>query len=424
MPKNYLSAKTWEQQRNAMRNKKLKTLPPIKDVRTQCWAVTISLKEDSGNTVETVQELFLKLEADDEEFAGCFSEEEGKKKDENGQGYLHAQAAVYWNKEKTGNWVLKQFEGTKAHIEPALNQQALATYVQKSKTHVSGPYRFGKWDELEDRLASSNKGKRNDLALIDRAVEEGKTYDDFVRDSTLKHSTINFRNYIREQTNTFYMDHYEPRSPLQDGIFSVDYIFGSPGSGKSRAVKDFYGPKMFKVSNKMMHTDFAFEGYQGQEVILFDEFESSLPFKDLLQYLEDYPYLANIKNSATPARWKKVIIASAIPLVEQYKGVLSKQDGSIKQLYRRLHHGRIIMQTQQQYGYPYATYEDALMGKWDDSIYPYSKSITEITGWAPHAEDESGLLADFMATDRTNDPLQDLDYLKPELRREAIRTPW
>ena len=424
MPKEYISATAWASQRTAMRKKGEKRTPPIKDVRTPCWSVTISLKEDSGNTVESVQEIFLKLEADNEDFAGCFSEEEGKKKDAEGQGYRHAQCAVYWPKQKTGNWVLKQFEGTKAHIEPALNCQALANYVQKEESHISGPYRFGKWDELEDKLASSNKGKRNDLAVIDRAVEEGKTYDDFVRDKVLKHATINFRNYIREQTNTWYMDHYEPRSPLQDGIFSVDYVFGSPGAGKTRAVTDFFGSKIFKVSNKMMHTDFAFEGYQGQPVILFDEFESSLPFKDLLQYLEDYAYLANIKNSSTPARWKKVIISSAIPLTEQYKGILSKQDGSIKQLYRRLYHGRIIMQTQQQYGYPYASFEDALMGKWDDSIYPYSKSITEITGWAPHAEDESDLLAEFMATDRTENPLSDLEYLKPELRREITRTPW
>lgn len=424
MPKNYLSAKSWAEQRSAMRKKGEKRTPPIKDVRTKCWSVTISLKEDSGNTIDSVQAIFLKLESEDEEFAGCFSEEEGKTKNEEGVGYRHAQAAVYWNREKTGNWVLKQFEGTKAHIEPALNCQALANYVQKEESHVSGPYRFGKWDELEDKLASSNKGKRNDLAVIDRAVEEGKTYDDFVRDSLLKHATINFRNYIREQTNTWYMDHYEPRSPLQDGIFSVDYVFGSPGAGKTRAVTDFFGSKIFKVSNKMMHTDFAFEGYQGQPVILFDEFESSLPFKDLLQYLEDYAYLANIKNSSTPARWKKVIISSAIPLTEQYKGILSKQDGSIKQLYRRLYHGRIIMQTQQHYGYPYASFEDALMGKWDDSIYPYSKSVTEITGWAPHAEDESDLLNEFMATDRTENPLSDLEYLKPELRREIVRTPW
>lgn len=420
MSKSYLSAKKWAEQRKAMRKKGLTTTPPIKDVRTQCWSVTISLKEDSGNTLGSVQQLFLDAEKEYKEqgFAACFSEEEGKQKNEEGEGYRHAQAAVYWNKEKTGNFVLKLFEGTKAHIEPALNSAALIKYVQKTETHISGPYRFGEWEQLEERLADAKKGERTDLRLIDEAINNGTSYDKIVNNDLFRHASLNpnVDKYIRRFTNYHYMRDRSKRSPLNNGAFSVDYVFGSTGTGKTRCIEEFYGADCFRVTKEMMATAFAFEGYADQPVILFDEFESSLPFKALLEYLDDIPELVNIKGGSAPARWKKVIIASSIPLTEQYKGILSKQDGSIHQLYRRLMHGRIILQTQQAWGYPYKTFEDALMGNYDNEVYPYSKSVTEITGWAPKVIDESAKLEEFMATDRTGKPIDEEVYVRKQDR--------
>ena len=177
MPKNYISAKAWHAAKTAMKRRGENGTPTIKNVRTQCWSVTISLKEDSGNTVESVKELFSKL-AEDDSFSACFSEEEGKAKDAEGVGYRHAQCAIYWDREKTGNWVLKQLSDTKAHIEPALNMKALSEYVKKEETHISGPFKFGHWEELEEKLKNSQRGKRTDLDKLDEAILEGATYTD------------------------------------------------------------------------------------------------------------------------------------------------------------------------------------------------------------------------------------------------------
>lgn len=420
MSKSYLSARKWHQQRKAMQKKGSNQTPPIKDVRTQCWSVTISLKEDSGNTLGSVQQLFIDAEKEYEEqgFAACFSEEEGKQKNESGEGYRHAQAAVYWDREKTGNFVLQLFEGTKAHIEPALNSAALCKYVQKEESHVSGPYRFGAWQQLEERLADAKKGERTDIKLLDEAINNGTSYEAIVMNPLFRHASLNpnVDKYIRKFTNYHYMRDRSKRCPLNNGGFSVDYIFGSTGTGKTRCVEEFYGADCFRVTKEMMATTFAFEGYAGQPVILLDEFESSLPFKQLLEYLDDVPELVNIKGGSAPARWQKVIIASSIPLTEQYRGILSKQDGSIHQLYRRLMNGRIILQTQQAWGYPYKTLEDALVGNYDSEVYPYTKSVTEITGWAPKVIDESAKLAEFMATDRTGHPIDEDQYVRRQDR--------
>ena len=113
----YISAKTWHDAKTAMR-KRGEDTPPIDHVRTTWWSVTIILKED--NTMEAIQDRFLKL-AEDPTFKVSYKEKEGK---------VHA--AISWSKAKTGSWVLKQLDGTGAHIEPAIDAKTLTRYVDKS----------------------------------------------------------------------------------------------------------------------------------------------------------------------------------------------------------------------------------------------------------------------------------------------------
>ena len=109
----YMTAKAWHTMRRRGAN------PPIDHVRTKCWSATISLS--SGTTVETVQEILLKLAANDPSFGCCVSEKDGK-----------VLAAIYWSKAKTGQWVMKQLEETTAHIEPAIDAKTLTRWVSKS----------------------------------------------------------------------------------------------------------------------------------------------------------------------------------------------------------------------------------------------------------------------------------------------------
>ena len=109
----YITAKTWHNRRRRG------ATPPIDHVRTKCWAATIILAPD--NTVESIQEILLKLAANDPSFGCCVSEKDGK-----------VLAAIYWSKAKTGQWVMQQLDGTGAHIEPAIDAQTLTRYIHKS----------------------------------------------------------------------------------------------------------------------------------------------------------------------------------------------------------------------------------------------------------------------------------------------------
>lgn len=108
----YITATTWYNMRRRGET------PPITNVRSKNWSLTISLKD--GNMMETIQEILLKL-ADDPTFRGSYKAKDGK---------LHA--AISWNAPKTGSWVSKQLKETGAHIEPAIDTQTLTRWVHKS----------------------------------------------------------------------------------------------------------------------------------------------------------------------------------------------------------------------------------------------------------------------------------------------------
>ena len=81
----------------------------------------------------------------------------------------------------------------------------------------------------------------------------------------------------------------------------VTYIWGETGVGKTRSVVEKHGYRnVFRVTN---YTH-PFDGYKGQDVILFDEFRSSLKFSDMLAFIDGHPVMLlaamRIKLPVTP----------------------------------------------------------------------------------------------------------------------------
>jgi len=64
------------------------------------------------------------------------------------------------------------------------------------------------------------------------------------------------------------------------------YIWGKTGTGKTRGVMEQYG-----YTNVYRVTDYThpFDGYAGEDVVIFDEFRSQLKIGDMLNLLDGYP---------------------------------------------------------------------------------------------------------------------------------------
>lgn len=112
------------------------------------------------------------------------------------------------------------------------------------------------------------------------------------------------------------------------------YIYGETGTGKTRFVMDKYGySNVYKVTNY----EHPFDGYKGEDVLLFDEFRSSLPLQDMLQYIDGYPCRLPARYADKVACYTKVYIISNIPLAAQYKNMQIEQPTSWAAFLRRIH---------------------------------------------------------------------------------------
>jgi hypothetical protein len=119
----------------------------------------------------------------------------------------------------------------------------------------------------------------------------------------------------------------------------VWYIYGKTEVGKTRSVMEKYGYKnVFRVTN-YAH---PFDGYKGQDVILFDEFRSDLPIKDMLKYLEGYPLMLPCRYQDRAACYTKVYVVSNIPFSQQYPNVQQNEPETWAAFRRRFNTGGIV----------------------------------------------------------------------------------
>ncbi len=115
----------------------------------------------------------------------------------------------------------------------------------------------------------------------------------------------------------------------------VSYIFGETGTGKTRYVMDKYGYRnVYKI------TDYAhpFDRYKGEDIMLFDEFRSSLTIKDMLQYLDGYPCSLPARYENKTACFTKVFIISNISLSQQYPNIQTEEPETWNALIRRINY--------------------------------------------------------------------------------------
>ena len=96
---------------------------------------------------------------------------------------------------------------------------------------------------------------------------------------------------------------------------------GEAGSGKSKYVYDKHGyENVFKIDQRLMKTDF-WGSYDGESVLLIDDFNGWIQYTYLLQILDGHPIGLNIKNGGTYANWKHVYFTSNCSMSYWYKKI-------------------------------------------------------------------------------------------------------
>lgn len=113
----------------------------------------------------------------------------------------------------------------------------------------------------------------------------------------------------------------------------VYYYWGKTGTGKTRTVMEKHGyENVYRITNY----EHPFDNYQGQKVILFDEFRSSLKIGDMLTYLDGYPVILPCRYSNKVALFDTVYFTTNIPIEQQYENIQLSEPETYKAFLRRI----------------------------------------------------------------------------------------
>ena len=244
----------------------------------------------------------------------CMADEIGEVGTPHTHVYLACQNAVMFST------IQKRFYG--AHIEAAKgSHQENRDYIRKEgkwlndvKRETSVPDTFEESGPLP-----AETGQRVQVSeAIYTMVKDGASNAEILEAFP---SAMNRLPHIEATRQTILKEKYRKEFRHVE----VHYIWGKTRVGKTRYVMEMYGYENVYRVTSYQH---PFDGYDGEPVLLLDEFRSSLPFSDLLKYLEGYPVMLPCRYADKAACFTQVYIVSNIPLSEQYPNIPSEESQS------------------------------------------------------------------------------------------------
>lgn len=227
-------------------------------------------------------------------------------------GTKHLQGYVEFDKVQRLSAVKKVLP--KAHWETRKGTREQARDYCMPDTHLecrdgktkreTGEYLEGPWE-----LGTFVKdGERTDLTKLKDLIKEGKNDAELleeITDTTIKHyKALPFiRSAFSEKRN------WQPE---------VHIRWGEAGSGKTRFVYEKYPNVWSKPDGDW------FDGYVGEDVVLFDDFYGGIKYSMFLKLLDRYPMQVPVKGGFVNWKPKIIYITSNSPPEDWYANVEDK----------------------------------------------------------------------------------------------------
>lgn len=220
-----------------------------------------------------------------------------------------------------------------AHIENAyggiLDNRA---YVEKSGKWADDPKAdtsvSGTFEESGPPPDEPGQGARTDIAAVYDQIQDGMTNAEIMAANPNNARYINLMDRVRQEV-------LEAQHGKEWRDLDITYIFGPTKTGKTRGVMEKH-----RYGNVYRVTDYKhpFDRYAQESVMCFDEFRSSLPVGDMLNYLDGYPIALPARYANRQACFDTVYIISNIDLREQYPNVQQYEPQTWRAFLRRIHH--------------------------------------------------------------------------------------
>lgn len=192
-------------------------------------------------------------------------------------GRRHFQGYLQLIKPQALSWVRTVVSST-AHFEVRMGTHEQAReYCRKEESSC------GEFVEMGVAF-TKGQGARSDLLAVKEALDNGATDDDIAKEF--------FGQWCRyNRSFTLYQKIRTPK-PQRGTIENIVY-FGPPGTGKSTSARARFAEMGIYEKSSQNHW---FDGYNGEPVILWDDFNTPIKWDLLMRYMDKFAVAAEIKG--------------------------------------------------------------------------------------------------------------------------------
>ena len=200
-------------------------------------------------------------------------------------------------------------------------------WAETDKAETKVPDTFLEWGDMP----AEKEEKAPQMYKLIQEVREGISTANIIEGSPNLAFRVRDIDTLRQ---TLLSDRYAS----ENRKIEVWYIFGASGTGKTRGIYERHDAKdICRITNYRNGRGISFDGYTGQDVLVFEEFHSQIPIEDMLNYLDIYPLSLPARYSDRVACYTRVHITSNLPLEKQYRNVQWDSLETWRAFIRRIH---------------------------------------------------------------------------------------
>lgn len=242
------------------------------------------------------------------------------------EGKLHFQGYAEFKDSVRGAYCQKMLNQHKVlHVEPRMGtRDAARDYCMYDKypndwadvelrgkqKRVPGevPFEYGKWDRAP--------GTRTDIVEFVKLAKECKNKHELTE--AMPAMVLRYPRGTDALLET-----YQHKTAQTWRNLTVEILWGAPGIGKTRRIYGLNCEHALSVFSVAVDDPFPFNGYSGEDIILFDDFDGQISQHKFLGWLDGYPIRVNVKGSHIWAKWTRVVFTSNFNPESWWKGGIS-----------------------------------------------------------------------------------------------------
>lgn len=289
--------------------------------RSRKWQITINNPVDKGYTREVIKEKVTSLSSI---IYWCIADEVGA------GGTPHCHMFLAFANAIRFSTLLKMFEG--GHFEMCNGTcEQNRDYVFKIGKHKGTDKEETNIPESREEFGEmpiERKGKRNDLDDLYDMVQAGMSAAEIIKDNP---TYMTKRKEIEEMI-------YDRQNELFGNKFremTVTFIFGSTGTGKTSGIIKENGG--YKNIYRVVDYKNPFDGYSGEDIIVFEEYRGQINISTLLNAIDGHPFELPCRYHNKVACYTKVFFTSNVPLKNLYRSVQCEDPETWYAFLRRIH---------------------------------------------------------------------------------------